>query len=215
MADDTGSNALAENRSRIDKEIQRIRDAAKWAVATFVAVAGFATTGPAFSDLGALEPCAPWAVPGTNGGCTRFLVAIGGLLVLYLAILVAVSLLIPIMLPQDRTMKDFADFDRHHHVVKWFSTHEGFAGPFSTAEHPLKAIYERVKELEREAESVETHELRDDLRELRETRDMVLHTARYVYLRWRFGWALRLLALSGLGIVTGVAAFAWAATPGG
>ncbi|MCH7845530.1 MAG: hypothetical protein IH850_06830, partial [Acidobacteria bacterium] len=120
-------NPLKGYRERVNVELDRIRETAKWMAGAIALVASILLAGSDLSGIGNLDTCTPrQLMEGSSGTCARFYVALGSGVTAIIATFAAVLLMMKVFLPRDDTMSDFASLKANHRVVKWFREHPTF-----------------------------------------------------------------------------------------
>jgi hypothetical protein len=212
-------------REIVEARSDKIRDAAKWLVASFAAVGAALIAGSQLSSIGKLPVC--WHL---TLECTRLgwaiLGAIAGLGGVVWAIWTAVMMLVPNNLPASALQKEWrrgeksALFRFFRDNPAYLQGYTDFADVTSKEEQAyakrdaLSARYDQAPSGEQETISNELDAVDQEIQDLLNRSDAVISYANLILLTDQFrSKALRRLLLAAVVSALGISIFAWAANP--
>jgi Pentapeptide repeats (8 copies) len=219
-------------RQQFDVREDKIRDAAKWLIASFAAVGAALIAGSQLSSIGKLPLCFDQTLE-----CSRLWVAVLGtlasLLGVVFAIWIGVRLLIPDRLQADALRKESARERKFHwkkknsYLKTYFQDNDTLLQRFASLddmEHQVSNAYKEVERLKAELRTApersapriqaELDEADEHLADVLSRSDVVVSTANHALFVNDFkSSSLRKLMLAGSITALGIVAFAWAANP--
>jgi Pentapeptide repeats (8 copies) len=216
---------VPSTREIVEARSDKIRDAAKWLVASFAAVGAALIAGSQLSSIGKLPVC--WHL---TLECTRLgwaiLGAIAGLGGVVWAIWTAVMMLVPNNLAASALQKEWEKGDRSA-LFRFFRDnpvylqgYADFADVTSKEEQAyakrdaLSDKFNRAPSDEQEKISGELEAVDEEIKDLISRSDAVISYANLVLLTDQFrSKALRRLLLAAVVSAIGISVFAWAANP--
>lgn len=225
MADDS-SNTEPTQRELSEAAAARLRDAAKWLVASFAAVGATLVAGSQLSSIGKLPICFDWLSLRCSRLPIAILGAIVGLVSVVWAIWIAVELLTPESMAPDRLKEEWKRGEKSA-VYRYFhlnpSYMQGFID-FEDQERLVAEAYARFDELDKEHDQAPDPQRRAIAKEMRrvksEIENLLAKSEAVVAVANEVAYAATFRSKSKRGILLaagfaslGVVVFAWAANP--
>ncbi|WP_305789308.1 pentapeptide repeat-containing protein [Symbioplanes lichenis] len=192
----------------------RIRDAAKWLVASSAAVGAAMLAGSQLSDIGELPPALPDSVEHA-----RLWVAVLGAVLALTSVVFAIWTAVRILLPQLIHLSDLAEaWDAPGRamapVVQQFRRNpkylQGFPAPAELARRREELVRQQREEA---AEPTDPARVVAAIADVDERITAVEDIATHEALKTQFGRAMRRFVAAAAIAATGIVAFAWAANP--
>jgi hypothetical protein len=206
-----------ELRDPLERANQRIRDAAKWLLASSAAVGAALIAGSQLSSIGKLELAWP-----TSVATARLWVAIVGAMVGLAAVVFALWTAVGIMLPRQILVADIdaawqaMDARERHELTPVAAFFRRYAKYLQGFDSPAAVIAHRaslVRRYEQTPAGADADQLKAEIDDMDSRiaaiEDMGVHEA----LKAQFRASLRRLLVAGAVAALGIVAFAWAANP--
>jgi hypothetical protein len=198
----------------IEQANQRIRDAAKWLIASSAAVGAALIAGSQLSSIGRLDV----GLPTTIGTARLWIASLGALLSL-VAVVAIIRTGVRLLLPKLVVIGDLADaWDAPsaelRPVVAFFRQHPKYLQGAASPADLVRKREERIKQLTEAAAAGEpVAELRTRVAGVDQRITATERMAQHQALRADFGQSLRRLTPATAVAAIGIVAFAWAANP--
>lgn len=201
----------------------KIREAAKWFIASSAAVGAALIAGSQLSSIGKLDAC--W---GFSLRCGRLGIALLGAVIGLAGVVWAIALAIGILMPRSYTSQALAEEGRKRKspMQEFFSKEVLYLQGFSTLEDMTQkearafqefdraaSAYRAASARERPAKLEEVKARRSELVDIEKRADAVIQIANQVSLEHDFKRALRKLISAAAVSAVGIGAFAWAGNP--
>jgi hypothetical protein len=198
----------------IEQANQRIRDAAKWLIASSAAVGAALIAGSQLSSIGRLDVGAP-----TSVATGRLWIAALGALLSLVAVVTIIRTGVRLLLPKLVVVGDLAvAWDAPPRelraVVTFFRQHPKYLQGVSSPAQVVKRREDLIEQLGKaSAAAGPVHEVRDRIAEIDQRITAIEQMAQHQALRADFGQGLRRLTPATAIAAIGIVAFAWAANP--